>query len=310
MFSGGVRDLYAYYENISPEEAIKHLDARLGGGDTAPYRGKGHKRKKALPPPPEIPQAALADVAVRDRVYRALLDKLSLAADHRENLLERGLSDEEISRLQYRTTPTTNFCALAQALIDEGHDLCGVPGFFRLDDGRWTLALYRRGIMIPCRDRFGRIQSLHIRLDKKLKKGGKFLSFSSPDMRDGAGSENWCHIAGSLQECILLIEGYMKADIVHYFTGLPVVAIPGVASLQHLEAALKELIGLGVAYVLTCFDMDYLKNWHVEGAYTKLVELLGGLDLKFGTYLWPPECNGMDDYLLECFVKKSFANNT
>ena len=35
---------------------------------------------------------------------------------------------------------------------------------------------------------------------------------------------------------------------------------------------------------MTCFDMDYLKNWHVEAAYSNLIQLLSGLPLTFGTY--------------------------
>lgn len=106
----------------------------------------------------------MASIETRDRVYRALLSKLTLASDHRENLLGRGLTGEEIDRLD-------------------------------------------------------RIQSIHIRLDKKMKKGGKFLPFSSMDKLDGTGSKNWCHMAGPVRECVYLIEGYMKADIVHFFTG-------------------------------------------------------------------------------------------
>ena len=166
------------------------------------------------------------------------------------------------------------------------------------------MAIYLRGIMIPCRDRLGRIQSIHIRLDKKMSKGGKFLTFSSIDKKDGVGAENWCHMAGPVQECVYLIEGYMKADIVHFFTGQTVLAIPGVTSLQHLETTLKELTKLGVRHVMTCFDMDYLKNWHVEAAYGNLVQLLGRLPLTFGTYLWQPDYNGMDDYIWEYFLEQ------
>ncbi len=56
---------------------------------------------------------------------------------------------------------------------------------------------------------------------------------------------------------------------------------------------------LGVRHVMTCFDMDYLKNWHVENAYRNLVALLGKQDITFGTYLWVPDHNGLDDYIWE-----------
>lgn len=301
-FSGGVLDLYAFYENIPRAEAYEHLQARLDGKRTCADYGKRPERK--VPKPPEITEATLADVDTRHRVYSALLARLSLTPDHRENLLGRGLVDDEIARLQYRTAPTSGLTAVAASLEGEGYPLLGVPGFYRNKQGEWTLASYRRGILIPCRDRLGRIQSLHIRLDKKLGRGGKFLTFSSPDKQSGCGAQNWCHVVGSVQPEILLIEGYMKADIVHYFTDQTVVAIPGVASIQQLESVLKELIDLGVKHIMTCFDMDYMKNWHVEGAYGRLREMLGGFNVTFGTYLWDPAYNGLDDYIWKFWMNK------
>ena len=223
----------------------------------------------------------------------------------REKVLEdlTGLTDEAIERLGYKSTPVVGFHALAQSLLDEGYTLFGVPGFYRDKDGRWTMAVWRRGILIPG-TYFGKIQGFQIRLDHKMKKGGKFLTFSSRDELDGAMGENWCHMVGPVRERILLIEGYMKADIVNHFTGQTMLAIPGVTSLQHLESALRDLIPMGVRHIMTCFDMDYLKNWHVESAYQNLVELLAKQNVTFGTYLWVPDYNGLDDYIWEFCMNK------
>ena len=210
---------------------------------------------------------------------------------------------ELIERLGYKSTPVVGFHALAQSLLDEGYTLFGVPGFYRDKDGRWTMAVWRRGILIPG-TYFGKIQGFQIRLDHKMKKGGKFLTFSSRDELDGAMGENWCHMVGPVRERILLIEGYMKADIVNHFTGQTMLAIPGVTSLQHLESALRDLIPMGVRHIMTCFDMDYLKNWHVESAYQNLVELLAKQNVTFGTYLWVPDYNGLDDYIWEFCMNK------
>lgn len=115
---------------------------------------------------------------------------------------------------------------------------------------------------------------------------------------------------GPVRERILLIEGYMKADIVNHFTGQTMLAIPGVTSLQHLESALRDLIPMGVRHIMTCFDMDYLKNWHVESAYQNLVELLAKQNVTFGTYLWVPDYNGLDDYIWEfCMNKGNIQSN-
>lgn len=301
-FEGGVFDLYSYFMGVPVDQVENILSGRTGGQSGKQSGKKTGRHTQRLPEPPEIPQAALADINARDRTYRALLGKLSLASDHRENLLGRGLTDEAIARFEYRSTPVVGFHALAKELADEGCQLFGVPGFYKDEDGRWTLSATRRGIMIPCRDRLGRIQRLHIRLDRE--KRSKFRPLSSGGKLDGCATENWCHLVGPVRENILLIEGYMKADIVHHFTGQTVLAVPGVTSLNHLVEVLLELIGLGVRHIMTCFDMDYFKNWHVEAAYTELINLLGCLDITFGTYLWMPDHNGLDDYIWEFCLDK------
>ena len=44
-------------------------------------------------------------------------------------------------------------------------------------------------------------------------------------LQDGCGAEAWTHIVGDAQDTILLIEGPLKADIVHYLTGMTLVAV-------------------------------------------------------------------------------------
>ena len=304
QFEGGVFDLYAYYMGISRDDVRKELEKRFGRNGSSGSGKKSKRTHRQLPPPPDIPQAQLADIETRHRVYSALLNHLTLASDHKQNLLDRGLTEEAIFKFQYRTTPLVGHETIAKTLVLEGLELYGVPGFYRGENGRWTMHFPLRGIMIPCRDREGRIQSLHIRLDKKMKRGGKFLTFSTPGQLDGAAAETWCHVVGPVRESILLIEGYMKADIVHHFTGQTVIAIPGVTSIRHLKLVLDELIGLGVRHVMTCFDMDYLKNWHVDEANQNLTLMLGCLPITFGTYLWVPDYNGLDDYIWEFCLER------
>lgn len=121
QFEGGVFDLYAYYTDVLRGKVREDLIDRLDGKGSR-YAGKAAGPKSACSKPKEIPQAAVASIEIRDHVYRVLLSKLTLASEHRENLLGRGLTGEGI-------------------------------------------------------DRLGRIQSIHIRLDKKIKKAGNFSLF-------------------------------------------------------------------------------------------------------------------------------------
>ena len=125
---------------------------------------------------------------------------------------------------------------------------------------------------------------------------------SSTERLDGCRAEGWVHIAGPIREQVLLTEGPMKGDFIHHLTGQTVVAVPGVNTLTQLERVLTELMDLGVRHIMTAFDMDMMKNHHVQNGYFDLIWMLQRIGIKFGTYLWHPEYNGLDDYVWECLM--------
>lgn len=131
-FEGGVFDLYAYYKNISVKDVLASL---RGEGPQQLTVQSQRKNAKQLPKPVEIPQAKLASIEDRDRTYQVLLNKLTLAPDHRENLLGRGLDDSEIDRLQYRTTPVVGFLALADELAGKDAISLVCPVFTKIKAG-------------------------------------------------------------------------------------------------------------------------------------------------------------------------------
>jgi len=293
-FSGGVLDLYSHYANVDRNEARDSIAARLCIDENKNTQGKRNVQKKE----PAINEYPLADVDARNATYKALLGKLSLASDHKENLRGRGLSDEIILQKNYRTSPVFGWRTIARQLQADGYYLSGVPGFYRDDDGQWTFVELKRGILISVCDIQGRIQGLQIRRDNIERR--KFRWISSSERQDGCRAVGWTHLAGEINEEILLIEGPMKADVVNYLTGLTVLSVPGVNSLTQLQTTLKELKALGVKRIKTCFDMDMLKNWHVQNSYYSLLWMLDGMGLEFGTYLWNPYYNGLDDYVFNC----------
>lgn len=291
--SGGIFDLYALYTGVSRDKVRKELVERLG-----PPELITHQKKKVVSEQKE--ECPLADIESRNRAYAALLSKLSLAADHKENLLSRGLKESEIERLGYKTTPVVGMSAIAKQLQLEGLSLAGVPGFYRDKNGAWTFVHEKRGILIPVRDRFGRIQGLQIRRDNVSRR--KFRWVSSAEMEDGCRAEGWTHLAGKVRSTILLTEGPMKADVIHALTGLTVLAVPGVNSLTQLAMTLEDLRNEGLAEIKTAFDMDFATNHHVQNGYNSLLQFLGNMGFTFGTYLWDPRYKGLDDYVLACFA--------
>lgn len=286
-FSGGVLDLYAAFAGVSREEAYK----ALAGKRT--FRAPAPRVEKK----PQAEENPLLDVDARHATYQALLSRLSLATDHRENLLSRGLSPEEIHRLGYKTTPVLGFSSLAKRLREKGLYLAGVPGFYK-NQGQWTLKIPGRGILIPVRDIQGQIQGLQVRLDNVEKR--KFRWLSSNGLEEGCGAKTWVHLAGEPRPLVLLTEGPMKADVIHFLTGQTVLAVAGVNSLSQLKPALEKLQAAGMEKVMTAFDMDYLINPHVRAGQENLAHLLDQCGISYGTYLWDPRYKGLDDYIWGC----------
>lgn len=294
--SGGIFDLYSLYTGTPRDKVRKALVEQLDISETIIYPKHMDTKK-------EKPSCPLMDVESRHETYSALLDKLSLASDHRENLHGRGLSDDDIARLGYKTMPVIGLSVLAKQLQSEGLYLAGVPGFYRDDSGRWTLTNEKRGILIPARDLEGRIQGIQIRLDNVKK--AKFHWISSVGKLDGCAAEAWTHLAGPVRSTILLIEGPLKAEIVNTLTGLTVLAIPGVNALSQLEETLKTLRLQGLQKIMIAFDMDFMIKPHVQDGYKALLALLDEMGFQFGCYTWDPRYNGLDDYVWEyCFQKQ------
>lgn len=295
--SGGIFDLYALYTNVPRDKVRKAIVERLGiPGDIKP-------KKKTAVQPKYKEESPLTDIDSRHATYSALLSKLSLAADHKENLLNRGLSEADIIRLGYKTTPVVGMNAIAKQLRSEGYYLAGVPGFYRDDSGSWSFIHEKRGILIPVRDHHGRIQGLQIRRDNVTKR--KFRWVSSAELEDGCRAEGWTHIVGSVRHTVVLTEGPMKADVIHALTGMTVLAVPGVNTLTQLEKTLSELRNEGLVEIKTAFDMDFAVNHHVQNGYNSLLTLLGNMGFQYGTYLWDPSYKGLDDYIWEfCFQRR------
>lgn len=288
--SGGIFDLYSLYTGIPREGVLKALTEKIG-------RPKCVERPKVqiLPRETAVEECPIIDVETRHATYSALLEKLTLAKDHLQNLRNRGLTDSDIEILGYKTTPVVGMTNIAKQLQSEGKYLAGVPGFYRTENGDWTFVREARGILIPVRDRNGLIQGLQIRLDNVQRR--KFRWISSAEREDGCKAEGWVHIAGDIRVKMILTEGPMKADVIHALSGFSVIAVPGVNSLLRLKPVLEDLRKFGLTEIKTAFDMDFSTNRHVQDGLRNLLALIDEMNFRFGTYVWDPRYKGLDDYI-------------
>lgn len=277
-------------------------------------------------------EAEKAPDDVLDKTYRAFLSELTLSDKNRYMLQARGLSDEEIDALGYKTFPTrseVNFFALCKRLQSDGYTLKGVPGFFKTGKGDYTFIQLTPGIIMPQRNHKEQITGLQIRKDDDLRSfieelgdyEAKCAWFSSPNREGGCGVSANVHYACDFkyskehkqfepvfEDGFILTEGIMKGDITHFLQpNCPVIAVPGVHALNHLKTELLRLKDMGLKTILLCYDMDYLTNPNVQSALEKTKTLIADCGLRCKSNTWEthikvdgeikPLLKGIDDYL-------------
>lgn len=314
--SGGSVALYGFLvKGIDPEsvkgnkeryiELAKEISAQLGNNAQLYNYNVQHEEK----PPVDFPPT---DVESRNETYSALLGELTLSKEHYNSLVLRGLRKEDIEKNGYKTVPVLGVKKIPKLLRQQGLELAGVPGFFKKDN-QWAMLEMGRGFYVPVRDLdgvikdldtgLGQIQGLQVRMDKPTR-NNKYMWLSTRDYVSGCGAETWCHFKGYPEKEIILTEGPLKADIIYRFLNKPVIAVPGVNALKHLDDIFETLKKLGVKKINTAFDMDFKTNPHVQKGYEKLLNKISSYGFKYEMLFWDEEYKGYDDYLLHCYLER------
>ena len=274
--SGGMLELYARMYGITTTDAFYELKEILGCG-TGTTRAAPREVFRASPPPPMpaasqkegIPQSPRADAKVIHHTYSVLLDMLHLSAGHQTHLTspKRGLSQEQIRQLRYKSTPLPFLCqSITDRLIKQGCKVQGVPGFYLDSAGRWTLNFSKRtaGILIPARSIDGLICGMQILLDVPIrekdappdKTGAKYIWLSSASKPMGTTSGSPVHFAGSPANTIYITEGLLKGDIAHLLADRTFLSVAGANNLGGIERLLPILAATGTTQLIEAFDMD------------------------------------------------------
>ena len=284
--------------------ALKDLKKRFAG-----IAVESQVRYTELPEDNTVPPAPLG---IRDFAYREMLKHLVLSDAHRENLHKRGLSDEDIERLGYKTVPVVGLSLIAKKTIggipiDRG----GIPGFYDITTENPKLVKRKNGYLVPVKTINGKISGFQIRFDplpdnataEERERFHKYAWFTSGEKETGCsvtGCEN-IHFAGdwtTKDEAVYLTEGALKADVASVLSGKKFIGITGVNNTSQLPKVLKTLKKNGVKYVCVCVDMDYREKQEVANALAKIKEMIIEAGLKCPTLHWDEKYKGIDDFLL------------
>jgi len=318
---------YALSTGLSIEEARKEIEERLN----IKTDWKTDKRPARVAYAEEQSEEEITDSATLNAAYQSFLSELTLSDENKYNLLSRGFDEPIIKQLGYKTFPhksERDFFALCRNMIKDDITLKGVPGFYKTFHNDWNFVQLTKGIIVPTRNINNEIVGLQIRKDddkrvyipEQEKLEPKCAWFSSKGFNSGAAAHGYVHYAcdfrydngtkkwwAAIGDTIILTEGAMKADLVHYLSKAPVIAVPGVYNYKYLEEQLKLLSRGGVKRVIHCYDMDYQTNPNVKDAMIKTREIIKNCGFEYVFKTWETKVTidgvlhdrlkGLDDYL-------------
>jgi hypothetical protein len=281
--------------------AVKRIDYR--DGSQAWLHALGGRRGWGPAPPPRASPAAdrPADPDL-DRVYRVLLadPDLCLSHPHRQHLLRRGLADADLIRNGYRSLPAACRAGVLRRLRERLPDalLLATPGVIARGGahGRYLTIAGRAGLLIPVRSAAGLVVGLVVRPDEPAP-GRKYCWLSSA-YHGGPSPGSRVHVPAGTGRCgrAVIVEGTLKADVVHALSRRPVIGLPGC----HVTAeAVETLQALGVREALLALDADAASNPHVAAAQVGGLAALNAAGFDGGLVRWDPRLGkGLDDRLL------------
>ena len=321
--SGSALQLYGWLkEGISPENLRGGSDERKRLFKELMERNGSYVSYSAYKPPSsssmseDIPPADLFD---RNNTYEKMLGHLELNKTHYNSLIKRGLRHTDIVKNGYKSTVTDYAKAESLAKTLRNSDACtirSIPGFYKRKDGAYQLKKSKTGFYIPVRaiptdfKKYpkGPIEGLQIRYDDPSAElryvwlSSRLNDKTKEYYSEGCGASTWAHFVGYPEREVIITEGPLKSDVINRFLNVPVVGIPGVNSISHLEPMLDSLADLGVRCYRIAFDMDLYDKPEVKKALYSLIELLKKKKMEFRAFEWSKEYKGLDDYLLARYL--------
>jgi len=184
------------------------------------------------------PVNEIADIDIRDKVYRHFLSMLKLESQHRKYLQNQGFLNSTIDEQMYRTIPKKYIKKrLVANSLKRQYNLCGIAGFYQEEDWGWNF-ITSKGFFVPVFDENNRIQALSMHLDKELKNVSD-LWFSSNGKINGTGVKN-CISKSNINsdtETIVLTDNLILGNLIKAILDVPIIAFSSISnSYQILKA--------------------------------------------------------------------------
>ena len=225
------------------------------------------------------PLNQLADIEIRDKIYRDFLSMLRLEPQHKRCLTNMGFLNSTIENNLYKSVPKNYIKRRIVANnLSKKYNLEGIPGMYQEEDFKWLFSKYN-GFFVPVFDANGYIQGLSIHLDKAFN-DNQDIWFSSNNKINGTRAKNWI-MKSNINEystSVILTDNLLLGALATEITDEPVIAFQNIANsymiLKEIEnTQIKDIIFL----VRGNNNLDYIIN----RVFRDLIPLGYNLDTKY-----------------------------
>lgn len=271
------------------------------GSDYWLYPLNGHPLSSGSLPSNKIatPEPERAPPDILDIVYRKILSLINLSDVHKNSLLKRGFTEEQVLALECRTWTFDGRHELAESLKETlGIETCmKIPGFYRkkVQKQEWPCLAGPEGLIFAIRNHLGQIVALKIRSDHD---GENKYSYLSSTAHGGPGPGAQVHVPlfqGPVGATVRVTEGEFKSEIATNRTGMLTLSLPGVTNFR---SAIPILKALNAKTVRLAFDQDSRTNQNVARALENAASAFRAEGFAIEYETWDSNYNGIDEALI------------
>lgn len=259
-------ELYAKMRKISKDEAFKELLERdCFSQDETKLEIR--------------PMNQLADIEIRDKIYRDFLNMLRLEPQHKRYLRNMGFLDSTIEDNLYRSVPKKYIMRRIIAHnLSKKYNLAGIPGMYQEEDFKWLFSQYN-GFFVPVFDADNYIQGLSIHLDKPFN-DNQDIWFSSANKINGTRTKSWIMQSNinEYSKSVILTNNLLLGALAKDITSESVIAFQNITNSYMILKEIENTEIKDITFLLRgANNLDYIIN----RVFRDLIPLGYSLDIKY-----------------------------
>lgn len=224
----------------------------------------------------------LADIEIRDTVYRAFLNMLKLEPQHRRYLKSLGFLDSSIDEELYKTIPKNYIKRrLIGNALSKKYNLCGIPGLFQEEDFKWCFSRMD-GFFVPIYDKNGYIQGLSIHLDKPFN-NNQDIWFSSNNKINGTSARSWImkNNITDLSDSVIITDNLLLGNLIKETINAPTIAFQNISNSYIILREIEKTNIKNILFVIRLQQANENLDYIINRIFRDLLPLNYNLDIKY-----------------------------